>query len=220
MASIVGASVVTTVLLVATGYETAAEFPMGLVAIGQLGLWAGMLGVPLWAAWAKGAGPVRDFGLRFLPRDLWVGGLSGMLLQIPVLPLLYAPILWLLDLTVEELEAPARELTERATDPLGVVLLIVIVGIGAPVIEEIFYRGLLQGALIKRGLPAWLAIGIGAFAFGIMHLQLLQLPALVLVGVLTGVLYHRTGRLGTAIVAHMAFNMVTVTVLLTMGGAA
>ena len=50
--------------------------------------------------------------------------------------------------------------------------------------------------------------------FGATHFQLLQLPGLVLAGALFGVLAYRSGRLGPAIVAHVAFNMVTVVSLL------
>jgi membrane protease YdiL (CAAX protease family) len=108
-------------------------------------------------------------------------------------------------------------MTDRADGALGVVLLVLIVGVGAPIIEEIFYRGLFQGALLKRGLPPAAAIGINAVVFGLSHGQLLQLPALVLFGVVAGILAYRSGRLGPAVAAHVAFNMVTVISLLVVG---
>jgi membrane protease YdiL (CAAX protease family) len=49
--------------------------------------------------------------------------------------------------------------------------------------------------------------------FGVTHFQLLQFPALVAFGAVLGFLALRTGRLGPSIVAHMAFNAVTVTAL-------
>jgi uncharacterized protein len=216
--AIAGAGLVNSLLLTATGRtgQPVGDLPLSLVAIGQLGLWAGLLGVPIWVAHTKGRGARRDFRITATRRDVVVGVVTGALLQIPVLPLVYGPILWLLDRTVEDLEGPARTLTDRATDPLGVVLLVLIVGIGAPVVEEIFYRGLLQGALLKRGVRPWLAIVATSVVFGAMHLQVLQLPALVLFGVLAGVLAHRYGRLGPAIAAHVAFNMVTVVTLLAL----
>ena len=94
-------------------------------------------------------------------------------------------------------------------------LLVLIVGVGAPIIEEIFYRGLCQGALLKRGMHPAVAILITAVVFGLSHGELLQLPALVLFGAVAGWLAHRTGRLGPGIAAHVAFNMVTVIALLT-----
>ena len=42
--------------------------------------------------------------------------------------------------------------------------------------------------------------------FAAVHLQLLQFPALVLIGLVLGWLTLRTGRLGPAIWAHVAFN--------------
>jgi uncharacterized protein len=46
--------------------------------------------------------------------------------------------------------------------------------------------------------------------FGLAHFEPLQLPALILFGVVLGVLAQRTGRLGPGIVAHATFNAVTV----------
>jgi membrane protease YdiL (CAAX protease family) len=148
---------------------------------------------------------------------VWQGGSIGALLQLVALPLLYWPLLRLLDKGASDLEGPAREVTDRADGPLGVLLLILIVGVCAPVVEEIFYRGLFQQALRKRGVPTAAAIGITAVVFGLSHGQLLQLPALILFGVVAGILAHRSGRLGPAIAAHVAFNMVTVIALLVAG---
>jgi hypothetical protein len=213
---LVGAQLVLAVILSATGrtVEQADELPLSLVAVSQAGLWVGLLGVPLVATRLKGRGIVADLGLRARWQDLWRGGAIGTALQLVALPLLYWPILELLDKGASELEEPARELTDRADGPLGVILLVLIVGVGAPIVEEIFYRGLFQRALLKRGLPPAAAIGINATVFGASHLQLLQLPALILFGVVAGVLAHRSGRLGPAITAHIAFNMVTVIALL------
>jgi membrane protease YdiL (CAAX protease family) len=95
-----------------------------------------------------------------------------------------------------------------------VVLIVVWVGVLTPIAEEVFYRGLLLGGLRRRGLPPWAAITVSALLFALSHLQGLQLPALVLFGAAAAWLVHRTGRLGPAIAAHMAFNGVTLVVLL------
>jgi uncharacterized protein len=188
--------------------------PLSLVALAQCGLWFGLLGVPWLATKTKGRGLVADLGLRARWSDLWQGGVAGALLQLAILPLLYAPLLHLLDKSTKDLEGPARELTDRADGALAVILLVLIVGIGAPVIEEIFYRGLMQRSFLKRGLPPWLAIAATSLIFGLSHFELLQLPALILAGAVFGWLAQRTGRLGPAITAHVAFNMVTVVALL------
>jgi membrane protease YdiL (CAAX protease family) len=190
------------------------ELPLSLVLLSQAGLWVGLLGAPWYATRRKGAGLVADLRLRARWRDLWVGGSLGTALQLVALPLLYWPLLELLDRTTGDLEEPARELTDRADGAIGVLLLVLIVGIGAPIVEEIFYRGLLLGSLRKRGLSAGVSVAITAIVFGLSHGQLLQLPALALFGAVAGVLVVRYDRLGPAIAAHVAFNMVTVMALL------
>ncbi len=190
------------------------DLPLSLVAVAQLGLAVAFFAVPWAVTRSKGRGLVADLGVRARWHDVWHGGLAGALLQIVAVPLLYWPLLRLLDKAPRDLEGPARSLSDRADGLVGGVLLVVIVGVLAPIFEEIFYRGFLQQALLKRGLPPVLGIGITAVVFGATHLQLLQLPGLVLAGALFGVLAHRAGRLGPAIAAHVAFNMVTVVALL------
>ncbi len=189
------------------------DLPLSVVALAQLGLALAFLAVPYAVTRAKGRGLVLDLRLRARWQDLWRGGLAGALLQVVAIPLLYWPLLELVDRTPKDLEGPAKSLSDRADSTAGVLLLVLIVGVLAPIFEEIFYRGFVQQAFLKRGLPPALAIGVTALVFGATHFQLLQLPGLVLAGVLFGVLAHRSGRLGPAIAAHVAFNMVTVVAL-------
>jgi membrane protease YdiL (CAAX protease family) len=207
------------VILAATGrtLDQVDDLPLSLVALAQMGLWVGLLGVPLVATRRKGNGLVADLHVTATVGDLWRGGLVGVLLQVAAVPLLYWPLLELLDKGAKDLEGPARSLTDRADGPIGVVLLVLIVGVGAPIVEEIFYRGLFQGAMRKRGASPAVAIAVTSVVFGLSHGELLQLPALVLFGAVAGVLAHRAGRLGPAIAAHVAFNMVTVISLLVAG---
>lgn len=217
--ALVGSQIVLAIVLAASGRtaDQVDDLPLSLVALAQAGLWVGLLGVPVLATRLKGNGVVADLGIRARWNDLWQGGSVGAVLQLAVIPLLYWPLLNLLDKSSSELEGPARDLTDRASGPVGVILLVLIVGVGAPVIEEIFYRGLVQGALVKRGIHPAVAILITATIFGASHFELLQLPALILFGAAAGFLAHRSGRLGPAIAAHVAFNMVTVVALLVSG---
>ncbi len=194
----------------ATGEELLEDLSMvGLVAL-QVPLWLGLLGTPVLA---------RRYGLRWREQLGWrmrvidvpVGIGIGLALQIVVVPLLYWPILRIFgDLDVE---GPARDLTELADSPVEVALLVVMTVLLAPLTEEVFFRGLLQGALRDR-IGAFWAVAIASVVFGITHFQLVQFPALVLVGVVNGLLVLRTGRLGAALWSHAGFNAVTVAVLL------
>jgi membrane protease YdiL (CAAX protease family) len=90
-----------------------------------------------------------------------------------------------------------------------VLLLFLMVAIGAPIAEELFFRGLVLRSFEKRLGIRW-AVVASSLVFGITHLQLLQLPALTVAGLVFALLAVRTDRLGTAVVAHMAFNAATV----------
>jgi CAAX protease family protein len=193
--------------------ESSEDLSLGWLAIAQLGLWAGLGGVPLLAARLKGNGAVIDFGLRAKGVDPAIGLGVGLGTQFILVPALYIPISWVIDLSADKLEEPARELTDRATDTLGVVLLVLIVGIGAPIVEELFYRGLLLRSLERRFGANWVPVAGSAVLFAASHFQPLQFPALVLLGVILALLVQRTGRLGPAIATHMVFNLTTVTFL-------
>ena len=196
-----------------TPFDQPDDLPLAWVAFAQLGLWVGLLGVPYLAARFKGNGMRRDFGLRAERQDVWLGALCGLVGQFAIVWLVYVPMRWFSDISAEEISEPARDMTDRASGAIGVVLLVLIVGIGAPIVEEIFYRGLLQRSLIRRVGVVW-GIAISSVLFGAAHLQLLQFPALVLAGAMFGVLAHRFGRLGPAIAAHVVFNMTAVGALL------
>lgn len=207
---IIGAAV-----LIALGYTEQSdidELPLTVIAVLQIPLWLGYLGAPLWASTRKGGGLAADFGWRFERRDIGLGLVIGVATQLAAVPLLYVPIFLIFG--EQDVSEAARELTDRATDPLGVVLLVLVVVVGAPLIEELFFRGLFHQAIVKRGGHPWLAVAVTAVVFGGIHFQLLQLPALVLFGVVSGWLTVRYGRLGPAVWAHVGFNGITVIALL------
>jgi membrane protease YdiL (CAAX protease family) len=185
--------------------------PISLIALLQIPLWCGLLAAVLYATYRRGNGPVADFGFYQRAVDVPSGLLLGILLQAVVVPLLYLPFWWAIDF--DDVAAEARALTDKATDPVGVVLLVVIVVLGAPVVEELFFRGLLYRSIENRWGDWWAIIG-SAFIFGAAHLQPLQFPGLVMFGLVTAFLVHRTNRLGPAIWTHVGFNGYTVVALL------
>lgn len=200
-------------ILAATGYagEDVDELPLAIIALLQVPLWAGYLTMPLVAAYRKGNGLVADFGLRARVLDVPVGLVVGVLTQLVLVPLIYLPIFRVIG--ERDVSADARALTDRATDPVGVVLLVLVVVIGAPIVEELFFRGLLLRSAERRW-GRWWAVAVSSLVFGAVHLQPLQFPALVAVGVVLALLTQRTGRLGPAIFAHVGFNGVAVITLL------
>ena len=206
------AAVATVVAMGLAGWRSSSDVPMWGLALLQLPMWAGWIGA-LVVAGRKGDGIVPEFGFRAEWLDVPVGLAVGVLLQVVVLPLVYLPVLALMGKDNDDLSRPARELAGRAHGSLGWVLLLLLVGIGAPVVEELFYRGLFQRALLKRGLSAWVSVVVGAAVFAAMHLELLQFLGLFVFGLVAGALAYRSGRLGPSIAAHVGFNVTTVVTL-------
>jgi membrane protease YdiL (CAAX protease family) len=182
--------------------------------IGSLvGLWAGLVPGTILVCRVRETGNLRtDLGLKFrFPGDM-IGVVYGVASQFILLPVVYLIVQALVsrDLT-KDLEKPAKDLTDNAHGP-GFALLAVLLVIGAPLVEELFYRGLLLRSL-KRYLPAIPSLITCGVVFGAAHFDLVTLPGLALFGIVLAWLSLRSGRLGPNIVAHAAFNAVTVAIL-------
>jgi membrane protease YdiL (CAAX protease family) len=207
------------VAAVATGAELT-DLTLATTAGGLVGMWGVYLLTWRLLSSRRGSGrPVRDIGLRLAGwRDVALGVAAGIVTAFVLVNVTYV-LLQAAGVISEEdtgrLDDPARELGDMAGGG-GFVVLALLVGIGAPVVEEIFFRGLLQPAAVRRFGPAG-GVAFTALFFGAAHLQPLQFPALAVFGLVLGVLAHRTGRLGPGIVAHVVFNGLTLVALATGG---
>ena len=74
--------------------------------------------------------------------------------------------------------------------------------------EEIFFRGAIQ-RILHNNLKPYQAILLGAAAFAIGHMNLVQLPFLVVAGTSLGFIYWISGRLWVSISAHVLHNGLT-----------
>ena len=111
------------------------------------------------------------------------------------------------------------EFEERIRGARGQALLIAAVGIGiAPAIaEELLFRGLIQRQ-IERQHGALAAITLTSLAFGAIHLDPIQGPAAVVVGLYLGVVAHLATSIRASILCHAVNNLMAVG--LTAGGLA
>jgi hypothetical protein len=183
---------------------------LGLTVGLSLALWTGLVWAPLRATHRKGRGSLAlDFGLRMEGRDVPGGLFAGALAQVLLVPLVYLPLSRFVD--TSELDEPARELTEPARGG-GLFVLAVLLVLVAPLVEELFFRGLLLQALARRFGTGWAVVG-SSLGFAAAHFQGLQFPALFVFGLGLGLLTAAIGRLGPAIWAHVGFNAVTMAVL-------
>lgn len=191
---------------------SAPGFSLSEALILQIPLWLGLLVFPWAMARHRGMSFAGATALTQKARDVPIGLAVGAGAQIVAIPLLYLALSPLID--PDDLSGPARMLADRANDPLGIALLVLIVLIGAPLVEEIFFRGVLFATLRDRCKP-WIMVAITSLIFMAFHVgQWLQFPGLLLFGVLAGLVYYKTGRLGAAIWTHAGFNAVTVVALL------
>lgn len=83
--------------------------------------------------------------------------------------------------------------------------LIVMAVVMAPLFEEIIFRGIIQKGLINKGMKPAAAILIASVVFGIVHGNPWQFVGAVLLGVVLGLVYHRTKSLLLPVLLH-AFN--------------
>jgi len=185
-----------------------ADGPLTILA-GQVGLWAGFVGVVVYARSRPGApryvGAVRT---ELHASDV-LGLVVGVATQLVLLPLLYLPFRSWFD--EDDLSAPAEDLL---ADFNGILLVLMGVGVVlvAPVVEELFFRGLLLGTLRERWGTLAAVIGSSLF-FGATHFQPLQFAGLTAAGLVFAAAVVKTGRLGTAIAVHVGFNATTFTAL-------
>lgn len=172
---------------------------------GQVGLWAGFIAVVAVARSRPGApryvGSIRS---ELHPSDL-LGLVVGVATQLVLLPLLYLPFRAWFD--EGDLSAPAEDLL---ADFNGILLVLMGVGVVlvAPVVEELFFRGLLLGTIQERWGTLTAVIGSSVF-FGATHFQPLQFAGLTAAGLVFAAAVVRTGRLGSAIAVHVGFNATT-----------
>lgn len=188
-----------------SGATNVADAGPGWFAAAAVAQWIPMIGALLYVGRRFGTGDVRlDFGLTFRPADA-LGIPIGVFTQLVVVRLVYLPLeaVWPGTFTFDKIEQRARDTVDHAGG--GLVLIVLVVVIGAPVVEELVYRGLLQGAFTRR-LSEWIGVVVVALWFAVVHFQPVEIPGLFAVGLVLGVCAVRARRLGLSVVAHMAFN--------------
>jgi len=195
--------------------ETMLRFALTLLSMGL----ATGLAVALWfiQAQARQRTLVPMFRGSTLLRDLALG--AGFCLA--VLPLVFCCervgclLIEALGGTVSVQDIVQEILDEDSATALGLALIFVLVG--APLFEEMLFRGFLFHAL-RRALGVWPSALLSAAIFTAIHGNLYATLPLFVLGVALALLYERNGSLLAPMAAHATFNAVNVgTILLTRG---
>ena len=197
---------VSSVVVGLTGETSVDEAPIWVTVAGTAAMWVPMVLVLREVSVRFGVRRfIDDYGLRFSRTDL-LGVPIGVLSQLVLLRIVYWPLqsIWPNTFSTPRLEEKARDLYDSAQGG-WVVLLVVMVVIGAPVVEELVYRGLLQGAF-SRQVQDGVAVVIVAAWFALIHFAPVEYPGLFAFGLVLGICALSTKRLGLSIVTHLAFN--------------
>lgn len=84
-----------------------------------------------------------------------------------------------------------------------------VIGLLAPLVEEVVFRGAVLRALLRwKSVQPWLAIVISAVFFSGVHMNPAQLPHTFLMGLLLGWMYYRTDSIVPGVVYHWVNNTV------------
>ena len=103
-------------------------------------------------------------------------------------------------LALQTLHAEDTSILIKTTTVIGALVL-------APIMEELFFRGMLQTALAKWWRSPWLAVLFSGCAFGVFHYSVFDtVPALTFFGIALGYAYARTRSLILVIILHAVFN--------------
>ena len=84
---------------------------------------------------------------------------------------------------------------------------VVVAVIGAPLIEEIVFRGIVFRSL-RRVSPPWVAILVSSVLFGLYHMNTVQIVYATLMGLVAGIIYEKSNNLLFPILVHVANNLV------------
>ena len=156
------------------------------------------------------------FGLRFKAMDALAGvgvaAAARLAATIVVVPIV------LIDTELVGTNTTVFGAVEEDAAALAVLVLIAL--LGAPLVEEIFFRGLFQRAL-ECARPAAQAVALQAVLFGLVHFSpafgranVTIMAATATAGVVFGATARSTRRLGPGIAGHAVFNLLPVAFIL------
>jgi membrane protease YdiL (CAAX protease family) len=185
---------------------------IGILLFNLAGLWTGLLGACWLASRRYGTGHIRrDFGLHVRGPDVGWGLLMSLVARVAgamvVIPFLFGS---------RRLVGNNQGVYGKVTQSGFTFAIFGAVAVfGAPVIEELFFRGLLLRSLTSV-VGTGGAIAIQAVLFGLAHFSpLLGLANLSVMAIIAaaGLIFGITAwwrRIGTSVVSHGAFNLVSV----------
>lgn len=184
-------------------HATSAEAWGALVVL--VGPWLALAGWPLVVTRWQGNGPVHDLALRTSWRGAGIGVVGG----VAALASAYLVVRVQQVVTGHAIDARAADVARDyvSVAPVALALFALATAFGAPVVEELAFRGLTYGSFLKRGVsPAWSVVGTTVL-FALFHFEPARLLVLAVLGAWIGVVRAVTGSTTASMVAHMTVNL-------------
>jgi membrane protease YdiL (CAAX protease family) len=175
--------------------------------------WIVLGGWPVYASRTRGDGPVKDFGLRLTGRGAltgFVGGIAALLLA--------QLVAWATEaISGHPFDSAVGALASDMTTSRGALVVLGLCTIfGAPVVEELAFRGLTFGAFVRLGQPVPLSVLWSSLLFAMFHFELIRLPLLLVIGLVLGTVRAYTGSTAASMVAHATVNLAAGLTIMTM----
>lgn len=142
-----------------------------------------------------------------LKRFNWQYSIIAVLLVVPVIGLsnlIVDVVLYFFPGSIEAYESTIVTLMEGTSN----FMLVLGIGIVAPVVEELIFRGFIFKRL-NDSFPVWAAILIQALFFGVVHGNLIQISYAFVVGLILGIIVYKSKSLYPAIILHIINNTVS-----------
>jgi len=186
--------------------------------VALVGSWVGMVGYLVFISRFKGLGSLRaDFGWRFKWIDPVIGLGAGIVTIFVSVGVRYA----VAAAFGSEPAGNAEQIFGGAqNNKAAVVVLALMAAIGAPIVEELFFRGLALRA-VERRLGAIVGVMAPSLLFALLHWQggpiggtLSLVSGILVYGTIFAIVTRWTGRLGPSIFAHMTINSIASALLL------
>ncbi len=86
-------------------------------------------------------------------------------------------------------------------------LILTVVIAAPPLVEELLFRGIVFRSM-QKVFPVWISIMLSAILFGAYHMNLVQAVYTTFMGIIAGIIYHKTNRLKYPIIVHAANNFI------------
>jgi len=178
--------------------------------VGLIGGWIGMAGYVVFIAHRKGLGSVRrDFGWDFKWVDPFIG------LGVGIVTIIISAIVRVI--VAQLFSEPPGGNAERIfgsaeNNHTALLVLAVMAGVGAPIVEELFFRGLTLRA-IERRFGAVAGIIGSSLVFALLHWQpgsfgstVSLVSGILIYGLMFATVTRYFKRLGPSTFAHMTIN--------------